>query len=104
MRIRVTDAAWLDAGARERLAILQRNRINREGELVVASQAHRTQQANLADALRKLEKMVAAALRQPKQRKLRKGVSKATKERYVEHKRRRSDVKSSRRGWRSLDD
>lgn len=95
---------WLDADSLTRLVALNRNKINREGELVITSQRHRTQGQNLADALTKLEKLVAAACKPPKERKLRAGVSAHTKLRYTEEKRRRGERKRARSKWGGGDD
>lgn len=107
VRVQVLGAeadAWLGEGPRERLLTRQGNRINKEGELVVQSTRYRTQRQNLADALSRLDDLVGTALAPPKERKLKTGISKATKAARMENKRRRSAVKQGRKGWRGLDD
>ncbi len=51
---------------------------------------------NLEDCYTKLQEMVDAAVTKPKVRKMRTGVSAATKKSYVQEKRRRSDIKKAR--------
>ena len=56
----------------------------------------RSQHSNLEDAFRKMNKMVSDACKVPKQRKLRTEPSAATKQKRVEDKRHRSQVKANR--------
>ena len=48
-------AAWLPAPLAARLREKQRGRVNREGELLVVSQRHRTQKDNLKGGLARLD-------------------------------------------------
>ena len=57
-RFVVQDAAWLTEEEREKLAKRHRNQINAQGELVVASQASRSQNANVNDCVRKIQLLV----------------------------------------------
>jgi len=96
LRFHVMAATWMPKEVRERLVQQQANRINKEGYLTLSSQEYRTQGQNRKDVVQKVESMVLQAWPRPKERKLRKGISKAAKERNKEAKRRRSDVKKNR--------
>lgn len=71
------------------------NRINTEGALWVKSQTHRTQLANKEEAVEKIQELVHKALEKKKARIATK-MSKAAKERRIESKKRKSDVKAGR--------
>ena len=58
----------LPVEARARLMIQQAGRVNKEGELVIFAQTHRSQERNRADARARLARMVLAALDAPKPR------------------------------------
>ena len=109
LRFAIGEADWLDAHTAGRLRELFSNAVTRDDELLVTSQRHRTQEANLEDAFDKLTAMVAEAAQVPKERALRTGVTADTKERWREDKRHRKELKERRRGARfgaasSLDD
>ena len=72
---------WIPDEVRERLREQQQNRINKQGDLVLHSQEYRTQTQNRKAAVDKLRDLVLQAWPRPKVRKIRKGVSKQTKER-----------------------
>ena len=79
-----------------RLQEQQKNRITKEGELILTSQRFRDQDRNRQDCLEKLEAMIRQALTPPKPRKKTKP-SKASKERRLNEKKQRSSRKESRR-------
>src|SRR4051812_34683361 len=64
----VTDSALLTPEQKERVHLKLANRINSEGELVVRSQAYRTQMENKLDAIRKVNELIATALERKKAR------------------------------------
>lgn len=97
-------AAWLDAHTRARLASLNAGALTREGDLLVVSQRHRTQEANLDDAMDKLRRMVLAAAAVPVARALDDSLSGRAKAARTEDKRRRASVKAARRGGGGGDD
>ena len=78
------------------------NRINAEGELVVKAQTHRTQLANKAEAVQKVNDLVTQALKKKKLR-IATRPSKAAKEKRVESKKRLSEVKQGRKKFRPKD-
>ena len=88
---------WVPKEVVERLKQQQSNRINKQNELVLSSQEHRSQARNREEAVTKLRELILQAWARPKVRKLRTKVSKQTKEKYKDMKKRRSDIKQSRR-------
>jgi len=72
------------------------NRINKEGLLFVKSQTYRTQLENKDQVTRKINEMVLKALEKKKKRKPTK-ISKAAKEKRLEGKKIKGDIKEARR-------
>ena len=83
--------AWLKA----RLLGLRDQRLTREGVLVIKAQQHRSQDMNRAEALARLHALVESAARVPKTRKATRP-TRASKERRLEGKSRRSRIKRLR--------
>jgi ribosome-associated protein len=83
------DRDWLI----ERLA----GRLTQAGDLLVTSTRTRDQAKNRDDAMTKMGAIVRAALERPKPRK-RRQPSRAAKERRIQEKKRRAEVKQARRG------
>jgi ribosome-associated protein len=75
------------------------NRINSDGFLMVKSQTHRTQLANKQEVIKKMNELVTKALQKKKPRIATK-TSKAAKERRLESKKRKAEIKSGRRRFR----
>ncbi len=71
------------------------NRINSEGFLQVRSQAHRTQLANKEEVIKKMNSLIAEALKKKKAR-IATRPSKKAKENRIESKKRKSDTKKGR--------
>ena len=86
-------ASSLPQALKERL--LRGGRVTREGAIVIKAQQHRSLEQNRADALARLHALVAAAAYVPKKRKPTKP-TRASRERRLQGKKRRSDVKSLR--------
>ncbi|KAJ8555656.1 hypothetical protein K7X08_013152 [Anisodus acutangulus] len=61
MRFNVKNAYWLSDRVREKILQMEKNRINRDGELVISSTKTRTQKGNIEDALSKLQAIIEAA-------------------------------------------
>lgn len=72
------------------------NRINSEGMLLVRSQTHRTQLENKDEVINKINHLVIKALEKKKKRVATK-VSKAVKEKRLEFKKKKGEIKESRR-------
>ena len=94
--VRLDAITGLSYRATARLRDLAGRRLTDAGEIHLAADASRSQQANRAEAMERLRKMLVAALHEPKARRKTKP-SKAAKRRRLESKRRRSEVKSKRR-------
>nr|XP_023887344.1 peptidyl-tRNA hydrolase ICT1, mitochondrial [Quercus suber]XP_023887345.1 peptidyl-tRNA hydrolase ICT1, mitochondrial [Quercus suber]XP_023887346.1 peptidyl-tRNA hydrolase ICT1, mitochondrial [Quercus suber]POE67477.1 isoform 2 of peptidyl-trna hydrolase ict1, mitochondrial [Quercus suber] len=61
MRFNVENAYWLSDRIREKIMQMEKNRINKDGELVISSTKTRTQKGNIEDALAKLQAIIDAA-------------------------------------------
>jgi ribosome-associated protein len=70
--------------------------MTREGVLIINARRHRTQETNRADALERLVALVRAAAQKPKRR-IETKPTRDSKERRLEEKRHRSQVKRRRR-------
>lgn len=88
-------SSLLSAEQKTILAEKLSNRINSEGYLQVKAQTHRTQLSNKEEAVKKINELVTKALEKKKARIATK-MSKAVKERRLESKKRKSEVKASR--------
>ncbi|KFV65455.1 hypothetical protein N307_13175, partial [Dryobates pubescens] len=78
VRFHLASADWIPEDAREKMASMQRNKINRAGELIVNSEESRYQMRNLAICLEKIRTMVTEATEKPKV------VSKETTQKLIE--------------------
>ena len=102
LRFDVRQSPSLPAPVRARLARLAGHRLTKDGVLVIRADRFRTQEANRSDARERLQDLVDAAAIEPKRR-VKTRPTKASKERRLESKTRRSDVKRGR-GRRVSDD
>ncbi len=85
----------LHPDAYERLKRIAGSRVTGAGELLITARRFRTQEANRADARRRLAEMIAQAhMVQPKRKPTR--PSRAAKAQRVERKRQRSAIKQAR--------
>ena len=82
----------------QKLLIVEKlsNRINNEGMLFVKSQTFRTQLENKDEVIRKINELVVKALEKKKKRKPTK-ISKAAKEKRLDGKKKKGDIKDGRR-------
>ena len=97
VELRVNVAALnLKADILRRLRQQQRNRISKEGFLVIQADQHRSQLKNKQAATGRLQDMLAAAAVRPKRR-IAKRPSKAAKQRRVDSKKQRGQTKLNRR-------
>ena len=74
------------------------NRLTSEGLLQVRSQVHRTQLANKQEVVKKMNELVSISLRKKKSR-IATRASKASKEKRLETKKRKSEIKAGRQKW-----
>lgn len=96
LRWNVQNSSALPQGVKHRFLEQQENRITKEGELILTSQATRDQERNRQDCLDKLRQMVLRASIVPTPRKKTKP-TRASRERRLANKKRRSQVKAHRR-------
>ena len=85
-----------------RLMALGGRRITKDGVLVLIAQSHRTQERNRADAIERLVALIKEASVKPIPRRATKP-TKASKQRRIEGKKRRSGIKDMRRSKPSWD-
>jgi ribosome-associated protein len=85
-----------------RLMALGGRRITKDGVLVLIAQSHRTQERNRADAIERLVALIKEAAIKPIPRRATKP-TKASKQRRIEGKKRRSGIKDMRRSKPSWD-
>ena len=85
-----------------RLMRLGGRRVTKDGVLVIIAQSHRTQERNRAEAQDRLVALIQEAAIKPTVRRATKP-TKASKERRIEGKKRRSGIKDMRRSKPSLD-
>jgi ribosome-associated protein len=88
-------ASSLSETVKQRLLALGDHRMTRTGIVVIKAQRHRSLELNRAEAIGRLEALVAAAAHVPKKRKPTRP-SRGAKKRRLEGKTRRSQLKSAR--------
>jgi ribosome-associated protein len=97
-----TTRTTLPDDARARLIRLAGQRMTKEGVIVIHAQRFRTQERNRSDAIDRLLELLREAMVRPKPRRATKPTF-GSKQRRLEGKKRRSDVKA-RRGSARFDD
>jgi len=95
LRFDLSGSTALSPAVKGRLRALAKNRFDKEGRIVVASQEHREQPRNLEAARARLASMIAQALVAPKRRKKTKP-SRRAKQRRLNDKKANSDKKRNR--------
>lgn len=95
----VTTSALLTEDQKQMVLQKLANRINAEGALIVKAQTHRTQLQNKAEAIKKINELLTAALKKKKFRIATKP-SRAAKEKRVESKKRTAERKAGRQKLR----
>ncbi|KAL4240860.1 Peptidyl-tRNA hydrolase ict1 [Mactra antiquata] len=103
IRFHIDSATWIPEWIKPKLKEQQENRINKNGELIVVSEKTRKQILNQADCLDKLRQMIFTAAIKPKeitpeQIELQKKREEKANMLRIQEKRRRSMLKSMRRG------
>ena len=96
LRWNVEKSQSLSDEQKQRIAKRYARRINKQGELLITSHRFRDQGRNVADALSKLQELIASALVRKKVRKKTKP-SRASKRRRLDSKRKKSEKKQSRK-------
>jgi ribosome-associated protein len=102
LRFQMNGFTELPDDVRARLERLAGRRLNLAGEIVLRADEHRTQDRNRSEALARLVALIEQASHRPKPRKKTK-VPRAAKERRLEGKAKRGDVKSKRGRVRDQD-
>lgn len=97
LRFDVLNSPSLAADLKLRLLRLAGKRVNAEGILVLEARRFRTQEANREDVLQKFYELVRKAGEKPKLRRKAKP-TKASQEERLKGKKKRAEVKKSRRG------
>jgi ribosome-associated protein len=103
LRFNVRGTASLPPDVRDRLIRLAGKRMSDDGYLTLHAQSRRTQESNRRDAIERLVELVSRACHRPKPRRATKP-TKASRERRLTAKRRRSQAKDSRRPRPDADD
>ena len=88
-------ASSLPEALKQRLLSLNDSRITQEGVLILKAQQHRTQEMNRSDALNRLQEVIDSVATPPKPRRATQP-SYGAKQRRLEGKSQRSEIKSSR--------
>jgi ribosome-associated protein len=96
LRFDVRHSPSLPDGVRLRLERLAGHRLTREGVIVITAQRHRTQERNRADARERLCELIREAATPPVPRRPTRP-TRASKERRIESKKRRANIKGLRR-------
>jgi ribosome-associated protein len=89
-------ASSLPPDVKDRLLVLAANRVNSDGALIIDSREHRTQAKNRDAARERLIALLQKAAKRPRARKKTRP-SAASREQRLTEKKRRAQVKSSRR-------
>ena len=102
LRFDVRHSPSLPAGVRARLERLAGSRLTRDGVLVITAQRHRTQERNRQDALDRLIELIRRAAVPPVPRRPTRPTA-GSRERRLQSKKQRSNIKGLRQGKPSLD-
>jgi ribosome-associated protein len=102
LRFDVRHSPSLSDDVRVRLERLAGRRLTREGVLVIVAQRHRTQERNRADALERLVELIQRAAVAPVPRRATRP-TRASRERRIETKKRRSSLKGLRQDKPALE-
>lgn len=95
LRFDVRHSPSLPPSVRARLARIAGRRLTKDGVLVIRADRFRTQEQNRADARERLQELIVEASHEPKPR-IKTRPTKASKERRLESKTKRAQVKKGR--------
>ena len=96
LRFDVGNSPSLPGDVRTRLIRLAGRRVTQEGVLIIEARQFRTQERNREDAIKRLVELIRQATQKPKPRRKTKP-SRAAKEKRIEGKKQRSNIKKMRR-------
>jgi len=94
--LNIPDSQVLSDSQKQILLQKLSNRINSEGQLIVKSQTHRSQLANKDEVIEKINELVEYALKKKKPR-IATRPSKHAKEKRIESKKKKGEIKGGRR-------
>ena len=98
-RFKLENADWIESKIKERVKELFPNRINNEGEFIICSQEHRTQEMNRKEAEKKLQMIIFEASIPKKERIIEPfKESEFQKDRRIQEKKLKSKIKNMRKG------
>eukprot|EP00054_Salpingoeca_dolichothecata_P013930 m.78088 g.78088 ORF g.78088 m.78088 type:complete len:141 (-) comp20722_c0_seq1:25-447(-) len=102
VRFNVDSATWLPEEVRKKLKLQQAKKINKNGDLVVASTKTRSQEKNVQDAISRIMEMCQQAAQlpsepSPEQQALVHRLQRKANERRIQDKKMRSSKKADRR-------
>ncbi len=95
LRFNIRTSPGIREDIRVRLMHLAGSRLTEDGEIIIEAKRHRTQEQNRADALERLIELIKKAMIRPKKRRKTKP-TRASKERRLEGKERKGQVKKDR--------
>ena len=104
LRFDVRNSPSLSDDVRDRLISSAGRKITKDGILVIKAARHRTQEQNRKDAIERLADLIKKAAAPPPKPRKETRPSRASKERRIESKRRKSEVKTMRRSIIKSDD
>lgn len=96
LRWNVVQSTSVSDQQRARITARLRSRLTTDGDLIVSSGLHRSRDRNLDECLERITRLIAQALTVPKARRPTRP-TRASKERRIDAKRRRSQTKRDRR-------
>lgn len=102
LRFDVARSPSLPADVRDRLIRIAGRRISGDGVLIVSSRRFRTQESNRRDAMERVVELIRRAAVKPRSRR-KTGPTQASKQRRVEEKKHRGEVKRTRRAGPHLE-
>jgi len=97
LRFDIPRSASLPPWVRERLRPLAGNRVSRDGVLIITAHRFRSQELNRRDAIERLVALIREVAVPPKRRKPTRP-TRSSRQRRLEGKRRRSEIKQGRSG------
>jgi ribosome-associated protein len=90
------DSFQLDELQKKAIQLKLVNKINADGLLLVKSQVHRSQLENKQEVIRKINSLIAAAIKKEKKR-IGTRPTKSSKEKRIESKKKNSEIKGNRK-------
>ena len=101
LRFDIPRSASLPPAVRERVRIAGGNRVSRDGVLIITAHRFRSQELNRRDAIERLVALIREVAVPPKRRKPTRP-TRSSRQRRLEGKRRRSEIKQGRSGKHDL--